>query len=262
MSHTHPLFTLSGKTALITGAGSPDGIGFATAALLAQLGCRVALTATGSRIHDRGAQLRATGAEAISVAADLTDASQVDGLLQTVLGEFGQVDILVNNAGMSREGSPEVFTPVADMTDAQWHLGIARNLDTCFLVTRRVLPAMIGRRQGCIVNVTSVTGPCVATAGESAYAAAKAAMVGFSRTLALEVAPQGLRVNCVAPGWVRTGSQTPEESAAGALTPMGRSATPQEIASAIAFLCMPAAAYIQGATLIVDGAATVPERHS
>lgn len=249
----HPLFSLAGQVALVTGAGSPGGIGFATARLLAELGCSVALCATGARIHDRARELQAQGHVTRGYAADLTDATATAALVAQVLADFGRIDVLVNNAGMVQEGGQEAFTPLAEMDDAEWHAGIARNLTTCYLVTRRVLPGMIARGRGRIVNVASVTGPLVSNPGEAAYSAAKAGMVGMSRALALEVAAQGITVNCVAPGWVATASQTADEAHAARHTPLARAGTPQEMAAAIAFLAMPAASYITGELLVVDG---------
>lgn len=256
----HPLFSLAGRTALVTGAGSATGIGFATARLLAQLGCRVALCATGPRIAQRAQSLQDEGFKALPLIADLTDAEAVSALVERVHTAWGSIDILVNNAGMAQQGQPEDFVHFADISDADWHATLQRNLDTCYLVTRRVLPDMLTRQQGCIVNVGSVTGPLVSNPGEVAYSTAKAAMMGMTRALALEVAAQGVNVNCVAPGWVATGSQTEEEAQAAVHTPMGRAARPEEIAAAIAFLAMPAARYIQGEMLVVDGANCLQER--
>ena len=256
----HPQFSLSGQVALITGAGSPTGIGFATATLLAELGCRVALCATGLRVNERALDLTSKRHVARGYMADLSDAAAVTALVAEVRADFGAIDLLVNNAGMVQEGGHEAFTPLAEIEDAAWHAGIARNLTTCYLVTRRVLPHMLARQRGRIVNVSSVTGPVVGTPGEAAYGAAKAGMVGMSRALAVEVAKQGITVNCVAPGWVATGSHTPEEARAALHTPIGRAGTPTETATAIAFLAMPGASYITGQLVVVDGGNFLQER--
>ena len=256
----HPLFTLQGRTALVTGAGSPGGIGFATARLLGELGCRVALCATGPRIHERAGELSALGISARGYRADLTDAAATTQLVAQVLADFEQIDILVNNAGMTQEGTQESFTPFAELADEDWHADLSRNLDTCFLVTRRVLPQMLARGAGRIVNVSSVTGPLVSNAGEAAYSAAKAAMTGMSRALALEVASKGVTVNCIAPGWVATASQTHDEARAARHTPMARAGTPTEMAAAIALLAMPGASYITGELLVIDGGNILQER--
>ncbi len=256
----HALFDLRGQVALVTGAGSAGGIGYAAGALLAELGCRVALCATGPRIHTRAAELSARGFEARGYQGDLTDPHATTALVNAVLADFGRIDVLVNNAGMVQEGVAEGASGFLDMDLQAWRASLARNLDTCFLVTRSVLPGMLARGAGRIVNVSSVTGPLVSNPGESAYSAAKAGMVGMTRALALEVAEQGVTVNCVAPGWVATASQTPEEVQASAHTPMGRAGTPAEMAAAIAFLAMPGASYITGEMLVVDGGNILQER--
>jgi 3-oxoacyl-[acyl-carrier protein] reductase len=215
----HPQFSLSGKIALITGAGSSTGIGFAIATLL----------------------------------ADLNDAATVTALVDEVQADVGAIDLLVNNAGMLQEGGNENFTPLAEIEDADWHAGITRNLTTCYLVTRRVLPNMLARRRRRIINASTVTGPLVATPGEAAYSAAKAGMVGMNRAPALEVATQGITVNCVAPGWIAKGSRTSEESLTAQHTPTGSGGTPAEMATVIAFVAMPGASHITGQMVVIDG---------
>lgn len=261
-STPHPFFSLAGQSALVTGAGSASGIGFATARLLGELGCRVALCATGPRIHERAAELRARGIDAHGLVADLTVPAQVDLLVAAATEAVGAPDVLVNNAGMVQEhqADADANPPFHELSDDAWHATLRRNLDTCVLVTRRVLPGMLARGRGRIVNVSSVTGPLVANPGEVAYSAAKAAMVGLTRALALEVASRGVTVNAVAPGWVATGSQSAEEAHHALHTPMGRAGTPDEMAAAIAFLCMPGASYICGEMLVVDGANCLQER--
>jgi 3-oxoacyl-[acyl-carrier protein] reductase len=247
------------RVALVTGCGSQSGIGFSTAALLVKSGAGVAITSTTDRIFDRQAALKSTGGRVLARTADLTDMDQTRALVAHVLGEFGRIDILVNNAGMSQVGDPEAIVHLAKLSPREWHKSIDRNLTTCFNVTHAVLPHMLKNRYGRIVNVSSVTGPLVSNPGEAAYSAAKAAMVGMSRSLAIEVARDGITVNNVAPGWIETGSSTEEERTAGKHTPMGRSGTALEVAGLIAFLASDEATYITGQTIVIDGGNTIQD---
>ena len=243
------------RTALVTGAGSPAGIGFAAAQALGRAGYRLAVASTTERIHERARELAAAGCVASGHVADLTVPEQVTRLL----AEVGGADVLVNNAGMAVLGAIDAQVPLLEMSLELWHTVLERNLTTAFLVTRACLPAMIAGGWGRIVNVSSTTGAVAGVARDSAYAAAKAAMLGMTRSLCLEVAPHGITVNAVAPGWIATGSQTADERRAGAASPLGRSGTAAEVAAAIAFLCSEAASYITGQLLVVDGGNSVVE---
>jgi 3-oxoacyl-[acyl-carrier protein] reductase len=247
-------FDLSGRVALVTGAGSPTGIGFAVGRLLVELGAAVAVTSTTSRIEERAAELGGTGH-----VADLTVEDEVRTLVSDVASAHGGLDIVVNNAGMVSVGTQGESGRLLDMDLATWRAGLARNLDTAFLVSREAMPHVAARGWGRIVNVTSVTGPVMAMRDEPAYAAAKAAMVGLARSIAVDFAGAGVTANAVAPGWIATGSQTPHEREQAARVPMGRSAQPQEVASAVAWLCTPGAAYVTGQCLVVDGGNSVAE---
>jgi 3-oxoacyl-[acyl-carrier protein] reductase len=255
-------FDLTGRVALVTGAGSETGIGFATARLLAQLGATVCVSATSDRIHDRVQQLAADGRPALGFVADLTDSAQAKSLVRACQAEAGRLDVVVNNAGWTSVTDPATSGDVVDTDDATWHAGIARNLDSAFFVSRAALPAMLETRFGRVVNVASITGPLMAMRGEAVYGAAKAGMVGLTRSLAVEVADRGVTVNAVCPGWIATGSQTEHERRQGERTPLRRSASPEEVASAVAWLATPGASYTTGQCLVVDGGNSVAEERA
>jgi 3-oxoacyl-[acyl-carrier protein] reductase len=243
---------LDDRVALVTGAGSPDGIGYATAARLKGLGATVAIVSTTKRIHDRAAELGVTG-----FVADLTDEAEVGALVDAVGEQLGDVDVLVNNAGLASKASPEVLRPVAQLSIDEWRIEIDRNLTTAFLVSRAVVSGMAERGWGRVVNLSASAGPVTALPTEAAYAAAKAGVLGLTRALAMEVVADGVTVNAVAPGIIHTASSTVTELRRGLDTPMGRPGTPDEVAAAIAFLCTPAASYVTGQLLVIDGGNSV-----
>jgi 3-oxoacyl-[acyl-carrier protein] reductase len=145
------------------------------------------------------------------------------------------------------------------MSDEVWRAGISRNLDTAFFVTRSALKPMLAAGYGRVVNVASITGPVMAMVGNTDYGAAKAGMVGMTRSIAVEVASSGITVNAVCPGWIATGSQDEHEHLQGRRTPIGRSATADEIASAVLWLATPGAAYVTGQAIVVDGGNSIAE---
>jgi len=247
------------RVALITGAGSETGIGFAAARALAKGGARLALTSTTDRIYERSKAVAAEGADVKGYTADLMDREQVKKLVDCVVRDFGTINILVNNAGMVQVGKVENFVHMVNLPPTEWDEAIDRNLNTCFNITHEVLPCMIKNNYGRIVNVSSVTGPLVSNPGETAYSAAKAAMVGMSRSLAIEVAQYNITVNNVAPGWIATGSSTAEEKTAAENTPMGRAGRPMEVADLIAFLASDESTYITGQLIVIDGGNTIQE---
>jgi 3-oxoacyl-[acyl-carrier protein] reductase len=242
-------------SALVTGAGSPTGIGFAIAEALGRQGLRVVVASTTERIEERARELHDLGIDALGLAADLTDPEAARSLVDAA----GDVDVLVNNAGMASLGTLDKAGPLETISDETWLLTLNRNLTTAFHVTRAVLPGMKARKWGRIVNVSSTTGTVTGIANDSVYAAAKAGMLGLTRGLSLEVASYGITVNTVAPGWIATGSQTPAEAAAGRATPVGRSGKPAEIASCVAWLASEDASYITGQLIVIDGGNSIIE---
>ena len=255
---------LTGRAALVTGAGSESGIGFAAARALAELGASVTVAATTDRIDERAQQLTEQGYAARGAIADLTDPGAAQALVRSAAEQWGRLDIVVNNAGMTSvavPGSGEGGDALSLDADA-WRASMARNLDSAYYVSRAAIPAMRGSGWGRIVMVASVTGPVMAMRAESAYAAAKAGMVGLARSLAVDFAADGITVNAVSPGWIATGSQTDHEREQGLRTPMRRSATADEVASAIAWLCTPGAAYTTGQCLVVDGGNSISEERA
>ncbi|MFR4019161.1 MAG: SDR family NAD(P)-dependent oxidoreductase, partial [Clostridia bacterium] len=176
-----------------------------------------------------------------------------------VIRMFGRIDILINNAGMVQVGETQISVHVADMSYEHWDHGIDRNLNITFNVTRQVIPHMISQGYGRIVNVSSVTGPVVSNPGSSVYGAAKSAITGMSKALAIETAGYGITVNNVLPGWIATDSQTESEKIGAENTPAGRGGTPEEIANLNVFLASDKASYITGQDFIVDGGNTIQE---
>ncbi|MDO8736754.1 MAG: 3-oxoacyl-[acyl-carrier-protein] reductase [Thermoleophilia bacterium] len=241
---------LSGQVALVTGAAR--GIGRATALALAKSGADIAVNYQHSRdpAEALAGELSTAGVKSVLVQGDVSDSAQVNDMVAKAEEALGGISILVNNAGITRDGL------VMRMSDEDFDAVIATSLRGAFLCSRAVARGMMKARSGSIINVSSVIGRR-GNAGQANYAAAKAGLVGLTKSLARELGPRGVRVNAVAPGYVVTDmtSELPEKMKEQIMgnTPLGRLASPEEIASVIAFLASPAAAYITGAVIPVDG---------
>jgi 3-oxoacyl-[acyl-carrier protein] reductase len=252
-------FDLSGQAAVITGAGSQDGIGFACARQLAALGAGVTLAATSDRIHERAAELADAGAEVTSFVGDLTDPDVAEALVKEALARFASLEILVNNAGMTSVSNPGRAAGIEGISDEEWTETINRNLSTVFLVTRAAIGPMLEAGYGRVINIASVSGPVAAYRRDIGYHAAKAGVVGLTRSVAIDLADRGVTANAVAPGWIATGSATEDEVALGHLTPIGRSGTPEEVATAVTSLALRGSSYITGQVIVVDGGNSIAE---
>jgi len=254
---------LDDKVAIITGAARGNGEG--AARVMTREGATVVLTDVLDEVHETAKDISEQGYKAVSFKMDVTKPAEVNAVVQEVLEQFGKVDILVNNAGVCWP------VPFIDMTDEVRDKTFDINIKGPFICTKAVLPSMLKRKYGRIINISSVSGPLVADVGECAYGASKGALWGFTRTLALEVAKEGITVNAICPGMietemvkqmaVRTNPKNPEDVLKDLARgiPMGRLGTVEEVGELVAFLASDESKYITGTPVIIDGGSTIPE---
>ncbi len=241
---------VDGRIALVTGASR--GIGKAVALALAANGADVAVNYAGSAQAAEAVaeEIRAMGRRALVVQADVSDAASVQQMIEKVTAEFGRVDILVNNAGITRDGL------LMRMKDEDWDAVLKTNLNGVYYCTKAVVKGMMKQRYGRIINMTSVVG-VMGNAGQANYAASKAGVIGFTKSVAKELGSRGITVNALAPGYIESDMTAglPEkvkEEMASAI-PLGKMGQPADVAQAVVFLASDWAGYITGQTLHVDG---------
>lgn len=241
--------TYTDKVALVSGAGR--GIGREIALELAKAGCTViCVSRNESSCGSVAEEIRACGGKAESFAFDVSDSGQVKEKCAEILKKYGAVDILVNNAGITRDNL------LMRMSDEEWNAVILTNLSSCFYLSRNLVRAMMGKRWGRIINISSVSG-IAGNAGQANYSAAKAGIIGFTKTLARELAARNITANAVAPGFIETDmtAKLPENimEAAKAAIPLKRFGKPDDIARVCAFLASEEASYITGQVISVNG---------
>jgi 3-oxoacyl-[acyl-carrier protein] reductase len=241
---------LEGKVALVTGASR--GIGREIALELAREGCNVAVNFAGSEAKANQVvdEIKSIGREAIAVQCNVSDAEAVQAMVKETIGQFGSIDILVNNAGITKDNL------LMRMKETEWDDVININLKGVFLCTKAVTRQMMKQRSGRIINISSIVGVS-GNPGQANYVAAKSGVIGLTKTTARELAPRGITVNAVAPGFISTDmtDQLPEDVRSEMLKqiPLSRFGDPQDIAKVVTFVASDSASYMTGQTLHIDG---------
>jgi NAD(P)-dependent dehydrogenase (short-subunit alcohol dehydrogenase family) len=248
---------MAGRRVVLTGAAA--NIGAATADLLAAEGAAIVIADIDPRAAETAERISATGARVMFVPTDVSDADSMRDLFRRAKEFLGGIDVIINNAGVQRS------SPITEMEESDWDLHMAVNARSCFLAAKYGVPYLREGHEPAIVNMASVGG-FKAPAGLSAYSASKGAIIAFTRTLASELGPEGIRVNCVAPGWVDTpfndpivshmGGRVAQDAAVRAGVPLQRQGTPDEIAEAMVFLASVASSFVTGHALVIDGGAS------
>lgn len=241
---------------IVVVTGASRGIGRAIAVQFARAGAAVVVNYRGSEdaARETAAAVEVAGGTATLVQGDVAVRDEAEGVIEAAIQQHGRIDVLVNNAGITRDGL------LLRMSDEDWDAVLATNLTGAFHTTRAALRPMLRKRQGRIINITSVVG-LTGNAGQGNYAAAKAGLIGFTKSVAREVASRNITVNAVAPGYIVTEmtDKLPDEmkTKIAEQIPLGRLGTPEDVAGVVAFLASPAAAYVTGCVLTVDGGMTM-----
>ena len=248
------LFLLEGKVALVTGGSK--GLGRSMALALASAGADVSVSSRHLEdVEEVAKEIRTTGRRSIALQANMAKPVEITELVRRVIGEFGRIDIVVNSAGVG------IARPATEITDKEWDLVLNVNLKGCLLCSKAVAPGMIERGYGRIINMGSVVSS-VGTMHLAPYCASKHALLGLSRTLALEWAGTGITVNCICPGFFETAMTEPLRAnpmyfeGAMALTPMKRMGRPEELDTTVIFLASPASSFVTGTAVFIDGGYT------
>jgi 3-oxoacyl-[acyl-carrier protein] reductase len=246
--------SFKGKTAIVTGAG--HGIGREIALTLARNGADVVVTDVSNAIYEVGKEIEALHSKSLPIKCDVSNFDEAKGVENQVLEQFEKVDVLVNNAGIYPQKS------FVEMTNEDWNKVLHVNLDGVFHCTKAIVPKMIERKYGKIISIASIAGAFVGFTNLVHYSASKAAIVGFTKSLALELSPYGINVNAIAPGVVDVGASAQMSKEAlqqmVQIIPLGRMGLPSDIANVVLFLSSEASNYITGQCVVCDGGYTLP----
>jgi 3-oxoacyl-[acyl-carrier protein] reductase len=243
---------LKGKIALVTGAG--HGIGREIALALARSGAEVVVTDASDKIFDVSKEIESVGAKAFPVKCDVTDAKEAVAIEEKVLGKYERIDILVNNAGIYPQ------KPFLEMTMEEWNKVLSINLNGVFHCTKAVIPKMVEQKSGKIVNIASIAGAVVGYMNLAHYSASKAGVVGFTKSLALEMAQYGININAIAPGPIDVGAIPAGSEIYQQIIktiPIGRMGLPIDIANLVVFLASDESSFITGQCIVCDGGSTI-----